>query len=125
MIARILFDGLWQGALVAAVALAVVRAVPSRDATTRYAIWFAALLALVAVPILAALSNTGALLLAAARPQITDGRWTLSLIPVTSLAHGGIALSVSISLACASAAPFSAAARSDVATRRSAFDSAS
>ena len=57
MIARILFDGLWQGALVAAVALAVVRAVPSRDATTRYAIWFAALLALVAVPILAALST--------------------------------------------------------------------
>ena len=92
MIARILFDGLWQGALVAAVALAVVRAVPSRDATTRYAIWFAALLALVAVPILAALSNTGALLLAAARPQITDGRWTLSLIPVTSLAHGTASL---------------------------------
>ena len=96
MIARILFDGLWQGALVVAVALAVVRTVPSRDATTRYAIWFAALLALVAVPVLAALSNTGALLLAAARPHASDGRWTLSLIPVTSLAHGTASLAASV-----------------------------
>ncbi len=45
-----LLDGLWQGAFVTAIAAVVTALVPQRHAATRYAVWFAALLALAIVP---------------------------------------------------------------------------
>lgn len=44
-------NGLWLGLLVAGLAAAVLRAMPHSNATTRYAIWFTALLLVVAMPI--------------------------------------------------------------------------
>jgi TonB family protein len=46
-----LLDSLWQGALIVAVAAGVTAFVPERHAATRYAVWFAALVALVLLPL--------------------------------------------------------------------------
>ncbi len=45
-----LLNGLWQGAFVVAIAAGVTALVPRRHAATRYAVWFAALVALAVVP---------------------------------------------------------------------------
>jgi len=94
MIVRVLFDGLWEGAAVVAIACLVNCCVPQRNATTRYAVWFATLLALVAVPVLTVLSNAGALLLTAVQPHAaTHGHnWTISLFPAQPLLHGAASL---------------------------------
>jgi TonB family protein len=49
-VTAILLDGLWQGALIAAVAYALTLPLRRNEAATRYAMWFAALLALAIVP---------------------------------------------------------------------------
>lgn len=54
-----ILNALWQDAIVVALTAATLRFVSPRNATTRYAVWFAALLALVAVPILTTLSRLG------------------------------------------------------------------
>ncbi len=51
MMNTILINGLWQGALIAAIALSVTIFLPKGHAATRYSVWFTALLALVIVPI--------------------------------------------------------------------------
>jgi TonB family protein len=88
MIVRVLLGGLWQGAAIVGIAYFISRSVSRRNATTRYAVWFAALLALVAVPALAAVSNAGARLLADLQPRAGSSTWTLSLVPVQSLVYG-------------------------------------
>ena len=42
----ILFNGLWQGALIVVIGYLCSHRVPAKNSTTRYAIWFVALLAL-------------------------------------------------------------------------------
>ena len=90
MIPRVLFDGLWEGAAVIAIASLVNRYVPQRNATTRYAVWFATLLALLVVPVLTVLSNAGALLLAVVQPHaaVAEHAWKISLFPAQPLVHG-------------------------------------
>jgi TonB family protein len=90
MILRVLFDGLWEGASVIAIAFLVNRCVPQRNATTRYAVWFATLLALLVVPVLTLLSNAGALLLAVVQPHaaVAEHTWKISLLPGQPLMHG-------------------------------------
>jgi bla regulator protein blaR1 len=46
-----LLDSLWKGAFVVAVAAIVAAVLPQRDAATRYSVWFAALIALVVLPL--------------------------------------------------------------------------
>jgi TonB family protein len=90
MIAAALLNGLWQGALVYALAWLVLRFVPTRNATTRYAIWFVALVALAAIPVVTLLSNAGAHLLAALQSTAAhDGTFRFSLVPaeVAPAAH--------------------------------------
>ncbi len=55
MIVQILTNGLWQGAIVVAIALLVSRFFARESASTRYAVWFVALIGLVAVPVQSAL----------------------------------------------------------------------
>jgi TonB family protein len=90
MILRVLFDGLWEGAAVIAIAYLVNRCVPQRNATTRYAVWFATLLALLVVPVLTVLSNAGALLLTAVQPHaaVAEHAWKISFLPAQPLVHG-------------------------------------
>jgi beta-lactamase regulating signal transducer with metallopeptidase domain len=52
MIDTVLLNGLWQGALISAIAVVIAFWVPQRHAATRYAIWFSALLALALLPAL-------------------------------------------------------------------------
>jgi TonB family protein len=52
MILQLIFDALWQGALVVGLTALLLRLVPPRNATTRYAAWFAAMLALIVIPLL-------------------------------------------------------------------------
>ena len=51
MINTVLLNGLWQGALIAATAVVAAMLLPQRHAATRYAVWFAALIALAILPI--------------------------------------------------------------------------
>jgi TonB family protein len=48
---EVLLNSLWQGALVVAVAAGVTAFVPERNAATRYAVWFASLIALALLPL--------------------------------------------------------------------------
>ncbi|HTU71785.1 MAG TPA: M56 family metallopeptidase [Candidatus Baltobacteraceae bacterium] len=93
MIDTFLLDGLWQGALVAAVAALVTVLLPQRHAATRYAVWFAALLTLVMLPVVsqwhpapaiatlpAPVANTAkATALVTARAAGASGAWLLSV----------------------------------------------
>jgi bla regulator protein blaR1 len=49
---EVLLNSLWQGAFVVAVAVVVTAFVPQRHAATRYAVWFASLVALAALPLM-------------------------------------------------------------------------
>lgn len=51
MIVSIVINALWQGALVVGVTALILRFVPLRNATTRYAAWFVTALSLAAVPL--------------------------------------------------------------------------
>jgi bla regulator protein blaR1 len=51
MIVDALLNGLWQGAFVVAVTSITTLAIPRHHAATRYAVWFAALIALAVVPV--------------------------------------------------------------------------
>ncbi len=84
MIVRVLLAGLWQGGAIVAIAYLVCWGVPLRNATTRYAVWFTALLALVAIPVLTT-SHVGGFLSAAFQPRGPSGTWTVSLLPTRSL----------------------------------------
>ncbi len=88
MILGILFGGLWEGAAIVALAYVIARTL-SRDATTRYAIWFAALVALAVAPVLTRLSNTGSRLLAAVQPHAAPAKWTITLLPAPMHELGG------------------------------------
>ena len=85
MIVRVLLAGLWQGSAIAAIAYLVCWGVPRRNATTRYAVWFTALLALAAVPVLTTFSNAGGFLPAAFQPHGSSGTWSVSLLPTRAL----------------------------------------
>ena len=50
MIVSTLLNGLLQGAAILGIVYCIVRFVPERNASTRYALWSVALLALVFVP---------------------------------------------------------------------------
>ncbi len=50
MMSVTLINGLWQGALVAAIATLITTLLPQRHAATRYAVWFTALVALAILP---------------------------------------------------------------------------
>jgi bla regulator protein blaR1 len=49
---EVLLNTLWQGAFIVAIAAAVTAFVPQRHAATRYAVWFASLVALAALPLI-------------------------------------------------------------------------
>ena len=59
MIVTILLNSLWQGAIVVAIAAIVSAMARSASASTKYALWFAALLALVLVPVVSSLNLLG------------------------------------------------------------------
>jgi TonB family protein len=76
-----LLNGLWQGAPIVAIAFLLSRCIPERNATTRHALWFATLAALVVVPVLATVSNAGAMLAAMFRAHPGEAGYTVSLLP--------------------------------------------
>lgn len=82
MIATVLLNGLWQGALVVAVTAALLRLLSPRSAATRYAAWFCALIAIVAMPVLTATSHWGAALFAAMERHTRSSAGIFSLVPL-------------------------------------------
>jgi TonB family protein len=81
MIVAILFSGLWQGALVVALTYAISKLLARRSASTRHALWLAALVALVLVPIATTASDAGAQLLRAFAARSTHAAYTIALLP--------------------------------------------
>src|SRR5271166_121539 len=53
----VIFNSLWQGALIAAVAWLTLRVFTRANATTRYAVWSLTLLAMLIVPLVTSLSR--------------------------------------------------------------------
>jgi TonB family protein len=91
MILPALLNGLWQGALIVAIVYLVVRLISERNAVTKYALWYTALLALVLVPILTTVSNAGSLLLEIFRTHSPGTNFTISLLPAGNFArHAGV-----------------------------------
>lgn len=86
MIAQLLFDGLWEGAIIVGLTLCVLRLVPAVNAATRYATWFVALLALVAVPPLNAGLHLGLHVLSPGPGRGAAGAGSFSLVLLTPLA---------------------------------------
>ncbi len=60
LIVAMLFNGLWQGAAIALAVRAILRVFPNANASTRYAAWSAALLAVLVVPFLTTLARGSA-----------------------------------------------------------------
>lgn len=87
MIVTALINGLWQGALILAIACVLTHFVPRRNAATRYALWYAALLALAIVPIVTAFPGPGARMIAALAPHSAGFAYRISLIPAAPLAQ--------------------------------------
>jgi bla regulator protein blaR1 len=110
MIDTVLLNGLWQGALVVAVAAAATAILSRRQAATRYALWFSSLIALAVLPIVSiwhpgpalaplppALVHTAAATsLAASRAAGAGGTW-LALIWLGGVAIGLFRLGISYS----------------------------
>ncbi len=93
MIVEMLSNGLVQGAVIVAIAYCSVRCVPERNASTRCALWFVALLALAIVPVLTVVSNVGAQILSALRPAAgSEHGIIISLLPVGALERGATQL---------------------------------
>jgi TonB family protein len=87
MIVTMFLNALWQGALIVALTALVLRLVPAKNATTRYAGWFLALLALIAIPILATVSHVGAQLLATLPHRSAPSTHAFSLVLVGALVN--------------------------------------
>jgi bla regulator protein blaR1 len=87
MIVAALFNGLWQGGIIVALTYAASKLIARRSASTRYALWFAALVALVVVPVATTVSDAGAQLLRmfAARPAHVG--YTIALLPAGAAAR--------------------------------------
>jgi uncharacterized protein YjbI with pentapeptide repeats/beta-lactamase regulating signal transducer with metallopeptidase domain len=60
-IVAVLFNGLWQGAAIALAVWAILRIFPNANASTRYAAWSAALLAVMIVPLVTTLPRVSAM----------------------------------------------------------------
>lgn len=85
-----LLGGLWQGAPIVAVAYLLSLAISKRNATTRAALWFATLVALVVIPVLVAASNAGTQLWELFRTHSASAKYTFSLVPAGTVAqHAG------------------------------------
>jgi TonB family protein len=82
MILTILLNGLWQGALVVAGTAALLRLLSPRNAATRYAAWFCALVAIAAMPVVTATSHWGAALFAAMQHHTQSNAGFFSLVPL-------------------------------------------
>ena len=90
MILATLLGGLWQGAPIVAIGYLLSLTISKRNATTRAALWFATLVALVVVPVLVAESRAGTQLLELFRAHPASAKYTLSLVPAGAVAqHAG------------------------------------
>jgi TonB family protein len=90
MILATLLGGLWQGAPIVAIGYLLSLAISKRNATTRAALWFATLVALVVIPVLVAASSAGTQLLELFRAHPASAKFTLSLVPAGAVAqHAG------------------------------------
>ncbi|MFZ0033087.1 MAG: M56 family metallopeptidase [Candidatus Cybelea sp.] len=90
MILATLLGGLWQGAPIVAIGYLLSLVISKRNATTRAALWFATLAALVVIPVLVAASSAGARLLELFRSHPASAKYTLSLMPAGAVAaHAG------------------------------------
>jgi TonB family protein len=87
MILTVLFNGLWQGGLVVAVTAGLLRLLSPRNAATRYAAWFCALTAIVAMPVLTTTSDWGAALVAALRHHPGSNAGLFSLVPLRAASN--------------------------------------
>jgi len=87
MIVTALVNGLWQGAPIFAIACLLSLVVPKRNAATRYALWFATLLALTVVPVMSAAPGAGARLLAALAAHPAALTYKISLVPAAPFVH--------------------------------------
>jgi TonB family protein len=84
MIVASLFGGLWQGAIVVGLTYAISKLIARGSASTRSALWFAALVALVVIPVATTVSDAGAQLVRALGSRSEHAAYTVALIPAGS-----------------------------------------
>jgi TonB family protein len=81
MIVTLVWNALWQGALICAATSIALRLMPARNAATRYAALFTALIALVALPVLTSTVHLNSFLAALTQPGGAP-RGDFSLVPL-------------------------------------------
>jgi len=85
MMVSAVVNTLWQGAIVVALTALVLRLVPRHNATTRYAAWFVALLALAVVPMVTTFTRLGTQFFNLIRPHSGGERGVITFVPVGAL----------------------------------------
>lgn len=80
MILTVLVNGVWQGALVIGGTALLLQALAPRNAATRYAAWFCALIAILAMPVLTATMHWGASLVATMQHHARSNPGVFSLV---------------------------------------------
>ncbi|HLX26442.1 MAG TPA: TonB family protein [Candidatus Cybelea sp.] len=82
MILTVLLNGLWQGGLAVAATAGLLRLLSPRNAATRYAAWFCALIAIAVMPLLTTTSRWGAALAAMMQRHPHSNGGIFSLVPL-------------------------------------------
>jgi beta-lactamase regulating signal transducer with metallopeptidase domain len=86
MIDTVLLNGLWQGGLIVAIAALTTAFVPKHQAATRYAVWFAALIALAILPLVSVLHPAA---IAALPTPVAHTAATPSLVTAQAVSASG------------------------------------
>ncbi len=82
MIITVVLNALWQGGLIVGFTAVLLQFLSPRSPATRYAAWFAALVAICAMPVATATSHWGAALLAALQHHARTNAGIFSLVPL-------------------------------------------
>lgn len=90
-----ILDSLVEGSVIAGLAALILRATPRQNAAARFAVWFSALLAIAALPLIAAWTSHRAVADAITRPAVTvPESWALYLFGAWALIAGYSLISV-------------------------------
>ena len=94
LIVAMLFNGLWQGGMIALAVWAILRIFPNANASTRYAAWSAALLAILVVPLITTLPRVSAEYATAVAASPAQTHVSQTVRPTTTLAKASHASAV-------------------------------
>lgn len=92
----VLFNGIWQGALLTGAAYAVSRTLTARDAVTRYALWLTTLVAIAFVPVVTTLLRSPFAFHGSVANNMSAAHISIQLLALSTQATHGVNLTSTI-----------------------------